>query len=550
LSGSTLTIATSVDHGIEIYSTVVNGGTINVTSSGDLGVNMLDAGIFTNTGALNITGSTNHNIQIDANANGAPSTLTNSGTITLTNGSQDGIRIKDDGILTNSSGAIAINTPTGDGIRMETACVVNNSAAITITGAGAGVAPGDKGLEMSAGTFNNLSGSTLTISNTFTKGIVLDAGTINNTGTIDLSNTGEEGFDVNAGTAFNNNNGGLLKAIDCVTDNLQLDGGTITNDGDMQLSFTTDGSGRDDIEFNTGTFTNTANATFNPGAAGAYGEFELRGSFSLGSSKVTFDIGGTSHTTQYDRIQTVDASTITLTTATMHINWGSFIPSVGNKFMVITGSSTVTGTFATVTTSNANITHQINYTATGVEIEVTAVLPVEMTYFKGSQTVEGNLLEWATATEENNSGFEIQRSIDSKNWETIAFVEGNGTSLEVNNYEYLDVNIASNSNYYRLKQIDLNGAFEFSKIVVIQNENQKSVTWKAYPNPVYSQLTIEGFQGVVTIYNLLGQPLKTIKIQNDVEQISFSDLEDGQYLIEMMGTNGTKTIQRIIKVAH
>ena len=160
------------------------------------------------------------------------------------------------------------------------------------------------------------------------------------------------------------------------------------------------------------------------------------------------------------------------------------------------------------------------------------------------------MLEWETATELNNAGFEIQKSIDGKNWEVISFVEGQGTSFNVNNYEYLDEERTSNINYYRLKQMDLNGTFEISKVVAILNINQEKASWKIYPNPVFNELTIEDFQGVVTIYNLLGQPLKTISIQNDIEQLSLSDLESGQYLLEMKAVNGKKTVHRIVKVAN
>ena len=172
-----------------------------------------------------------------------------------------------------------------------------------------------------------------------------------------------------------------------------------------------------------------------------------------------------------------------------------------------------------------------------------------MTYFRGNAIEEGNVLAWETASEENNAGFEIQKSADAKNWETISFVEGNGTSLEVNNYEYLDENTTSNIEYYRLKQVDLDGAFEFSSIVAIQKEGKKQSNWKTYPNPVVDQLTIEDFQGTVTVFNLLGQPLRSISIQNEIEQISFSDLENGQYLLQMIANDGTKTMNRIVKIS-
>ena len=111
------------------------------------------------------------------------------------------------------------------------------------------------------------------------------------------------------------------------------------------------------------------------------------------------------------------------------------------------------------------------------------------------------------------------------------------------------MNNTSSVNYYRLKQVDLDGAFEFSSVVVIEEEGKRQAASKMYPNPVVDQLTIEGFQGTVTVFNLLGQPLRTIDVQNDVETVSLSDLENGQYLLQMTANDGTKTMNRIIKIS-
>ena len=90
----------------------------------------------------------------------------------------------------------------------------------------------------------------------------------------------------------------------------------------------------------------------------------------------------------------------------------------------------------------------------------------------------------------------------------IEFVEGNGTTIEVSNYEFLDVN-ATAVNYYRLKQLDFDGAFEYSKVIMITSENTLDDKVSVYPNPVQEQLTVKGFSGILTVYNILGQPVRT-----------------------------------------
>src|SRR5690606_16860319 len=96
------------------------------------------------------------------------------------------------------------------------------------------------------------------------------------------------------------------------------------------------------------------------------------------------------------------------------------------------------------------------------------IIPVELTSFAGS-TVNGNVvLNWNTASETNNSGFEIQRSTDRVNFSNIAFVPGFGTTTQPRSYSYTDNSVNNGTYYYRLKQVDYNGAFAYSDIVEVE----------------------------------------------------------------------------------
>jgi hypothetical protein len=93
-------------------------------------------------------------------------------------------------------------------------------------------------------------------------------------------------------------------------------------------------------------------------------------------------------------------------------------------------------------------------------------LPVELVYFNGN--VEGNTIQlfWGTATEINNFGFNIQRSVDSLNWDVIGFVFGHGTSFSPKDYNFTDTTIVeSNTYHYRLQQIDNDGKYEYSEVL-------------------------------------------------------------------------------------
>ena len=112
-------------------------------------------------------------------------------------------------------------------------------------------------------------------------------------------------------------------------------------------------------------------------------------------------------------------------------------------------------------------------------------LPVELTSFTASLNNEVVTLNWQTATEKNNNGFEIQRKTGS-DWENISFVQGHGTSTEKNNYVYNDDirNLKSDEIYYRLKQIDYDGSYEFSSEVLVSKNIPVEFSLKQnFPNP-------------------------------------------------------------------
>ncbi|MEH0157245.1 hypothetical protein V6R21_24240 [Limibacter armeniacum] len=104
-------------------------------------------------------------------------------------------------------------------------------------------------------------------------------------------------------------------------------------------------------------------------------------------------------------------------------------------------------------------------------------LPVELIFFSAKKQVNNILLTWATASETNNDYFEIQRSIDGKNYEVVGSVKGNGNSQSRIDYDFTDEFIFSGIIYYRLKQIDYNGVFEFFPLVV-NGHKEDSITFR------------------------------------------------------------------------
>jgi len=120
----------------------------------------------------------------------------------------------------------------------------------------------------------------------------------------------------------------------------------------------------------------------------------------------------------------------------------------------------------------------------------TSFVPVELISFKGMYSNDKITLSWQTATELNNKGFEIQKSIEKKSWLTIGFVNGSGTTSESRVYSYQDNSVFAEKNYYRLKQLDFDGTFQYSDVIDVSVPIEKFSLSQNFPNPFNPSTTI------------------------------------------------------------
>jgi hypothetical protein len=148
--------------------------------------------------------------------------------------------------------------------------------------------------------------------------------------------------------------------------------------------------------------------------------------------------------------------TSTITGSSLTISSFDTPPATGDVFTVLTGSTAVTGVFTSLTLP-AGYTGTLAYTATDVKLTLATVLPVGLTSFTGKKAYNGVELKWQTASELNNNYFEVLRSENGKDFTSIGTIKGNGTSQEIRNYNFTDVNPVSGANYYQLKQTDFDG---------------------------------------------------------------------------------------------
>ena len=116
-------------------------------------------------------------------------------------------------------------------------------------------------------------------------------------------------------------------------------------------------------------------------------------------------------------------------------------------------------------------------------------LPVNLLELTATQQSNQVLLKWKTASELNNAGFEVQRSADNRHWENLKFIKGKGTTTNINGYQYRDQTPLFGINYYRLKQVDFDGKFEYSPIKAITNTADR-MSVVVYPNPSVGDISL------------------------------------------------------------
>ncbi|MBI5858507.1 MAG: T9SS type A sorting domain-containing protein [Sphingobacteriales bacterium] len=183
-----------------------------------------------------------------------------------------------------------------------------------------------------------------------------------------------------------------------------------------------------------------------------------------------------------------------------------------------------------------------------------STLPVDLISFTAKRNSAMVNLKWITASEQNNRGYYIERTLGSNpNWETIAFVpsqaQGGNSSSELT-YNYTDANDFKGISQYRLKQTDLDGRFKLSDIRVVRGEDQKDQVL-VFPNPSDGQVSVlfGDYSGVirdVALYDMSGRTVKQWK-GITVNNIQIENLVSGIYSLRVViPATGEQTVTRII----
>lgn len=299
--------------------------------------------------------------------------------------------------------------------------------------------------------------------------------------------------------------------------------------------------------------------SFNCTAAGAYtlrfktkNKFEIAYDgyiveYSLNSGNTWTKLGSTVQTNWYDFANTANNTAFPINEPYFNATRTSFT-QMSYVFSTLAGNNKVS--FRIVFKSDVGVTDA------GMAIDDFEILgpsnsamPVVLTSFTGQRTSPEQVqLNWSTASEQNNKGFEIERSEDAVHFNTIFFQPGKINSNTIQKYSFTDTDALQDNLYYRLKQMDLNGVFQYSQIIYVgSNRNLEKLARVSYlinSKTIFinsSEPTL-----IARLINQSGQELQIFNLNPGNNKYSFDALPAGIYILEISDTKGAKQTEKIL----
>jgi hypothetical protein len=536
---------------------LVNGGTFSGNCTVAVGGNITITGNVTWTsGTLSINGNDgNLNIQ---------------GSITIQNGATVRVDDNNDGDLDILSGGSLIVQQGGtfftresiqvqSGGSMEVSGIVYSEVDNIDIDAGAVVTVNPTGT-LTTGTDDDiLVQGTLHVYGTITAAddIIIQGGTLN----------AYDGSDVNSGDDINVNGGTLT-----LLDGANVDGGddlNVTNGGTLDIQsgavfnlaeeFVIDDSnaaiagtlvtaGNDDVFVN-----GNSTITFEDGAIFTFNDMEF--GTGDGGSQVIINGGAVTINGEVDYNNGQDGDAIVVNGGTLDMGNDLELGTTNGTLTINSGGVVSSPSVDNLTYTDVNdLPANIIIKGTGIFLLDGVPLPVVLLYFKATCQDGGYAyLEWSTSSEINNEGFFIEKSVNGVDFSTIGFVEGNGNSNDIHTYAFIDRAFYQDA-YYRLKQVDFDGAFEYFKVVFVSNQSVKN-RLAIHPNPVSNELHLSGLTDEsisVTLYDHTGKALLIVEkaSPNEIESTISKELpilREGIYFLTLRDTHGSQTLKFLKK---
>lgn len=225
--------------------------------------------------------------------------------------------------------------------------------------------------------------------------------------------------------------------------------------------------------------------------------------------------------------------------------------TIGYKATVATPQANPNNGFTVNLTSNGNApngpgTNDVNDDFTTSVTYVDGPLPVTLTSFAVTKEGSSSILRWSTTEETNSDRFEVEHSLTGKSWNKIGTVSSNGESKVLRNYFFTDAKPVNGENLYRLKMIDKDETFAYSRILSVKFDGETS-DLSVYPNPVTDKLFIRDFMKVtqVKILDMNGRSVYQ-SAETSTGEVNVKNLGTGVYVVNITRLDGIQSSQKIV----
>ncbi len=210
-----------------------------------------------------------------------------------------------------------------------------------------------------------------------------------------------------------------------------------------------------------------------------------------------------------------------------------YIPSITDTLNFIIAGGNIAGTFTTINLPPEMSDFIVDYSnPSAIRLIYNPALPVELISFDGVNERGQNILHWKTATEINNAGFNIEvLNSNSVDWQTLGFVEGNTNSTAEIEYSFIDKFPVKGISYYRLKQMDLNGGWEYSDQISIRNNKS---TVRVYPTVFTDDITVDiDSKTSMELVDQEGRMVYSKQLAEGKQSISLNHMVSGIYFVKI-----------------
>ncbi len=510
-----------------------NYGTVTVNSGKTMTIGT--GGNFTHNGTavtVNGTLANNGTFYLNTGTNVSISgTLTNNGTVTVNSGKT--LTIASGGTFTHVNALTVTGTLTNHGTFMGNSAIsVNGSAGLFDNYGTMTVGSGTTMAMTSGGSFAQ-SGGTATISGSMTKNGTSGSVTVASGATLTVASGGSFTYTGAAPCAINGNltNNGTVTlstswTITVASGGMLTNNGTFIRNGIFNNNGTVNGTG----SFS-GNISNSATGTYAPGSSP--GCLIFNNNYTHSGGTLSIEVNGTTACSGHDVMDIGGTATLS---GTLSISIG-YTPSSGDLITFIDAAA-ISGTFTSINPPLPSGWALAYNSPSAGKVSISyALLPVELTSFRAVlQDDRSVLLDWETASETNNEGFEVERSGDGIQWSLLGFVDGHGSTLEAQAYNFVDALPLAGTNYYRLRQVDFDGGHEYSKTVSVEVEVTKG-RLVLFPNPASTEVNLRFSQayekGEVAVFDAMGKLVlqRSLEGGDEVMKLDAKGLAKGVYTV-------------------